>query len=166
MTETHVQTLRNCGFQSSHRVPAMFLDRVQAMLEANASKALFKNVDSVLVGDLRDMAGAIDALLSAAAERDGLRRALAGKDAMLTADEVMVEIEGVASAPVMKALRLVYDGKGRDPAREMGKIADVALRDLALEPVTLYRRKVPRNEAPAYVRKVDAFSHPTREGEK
>ncbi len=87
------------------------------------------------------------ALLSSSARVEEL------EGAFLTADQVMAEIEAVASEPVKKALRLCYDGKGRDPANEKGKIADVALRDLALEPVTLYRRRVPREEAPIYARR-------------
>lgn len=71
--------------------------------------------------------------------------------ALLTADEVMAEIAEVASRPVLAVLRDAYAGKGRFP-EDKGKIADVVCRDLALEPVTMYRRKVAKSDAPIRAR--------------
>lgn len=72
--------------------------------------------------------------------------------AILSADQVMAEIATVASPVVGAVLRDAYDGHGRWGDKDKGKVADVALRDLALESVTMYRRKVSRDQAPAHVR--------------
>ena len=75
------------------------------------------------------------------------------KGELLTAEEVMEEVAKVASAPVMAALRITFEGKFRSDLK--GIIPEVVLRDLGLEPVTLYRRKVPKEEAPVYKRQKD-----------
>ena len=77
---------------------------------------------------------------------------MSGVSALLTADEVMAEMEEVASPVVAKVLRDAYAGNGRWPS-DKGKIADIVVRDLGLEPVTMYRRKVPKDEAPIRVKK-------------
>jgi len=69
----------------------------------------------------------------------------------LTADEVMEEVSHVASGPVFAALRITYEGKFRSDLK--GTIPDVVLRDLALEPITVYRRTCPKEDAPIYKRK-------------
>lgn len=76
---------------------------------------------------------------------------------LLSGDQVMAEMEGVASPVVAKVLRDAYEGNGRWPS-DKGKIADVVLRDLGLEPVTMYRRIVAKDDAPIRVKKRAAIA--------
>ena len=77
---------------------------------------------------------------------------MSGPSALLTADQVMSEMEELASPVVAKVLRDAYEGNGRWPS-DKGKIADVVLRDLGLELVPMYRRLVAKDDAPIRVKK-------------
>lgn len=79
--------------------------------------------------------------------------ALEEKGALLSAEQVMAEVYAAAHPAVAKVLRDAFEGRGFSPKTETGCVAGVALRDLALEPVTMYRRRVAKAEAPIQLRR-------------
>lgn len=127
------------------RTPQDIVDKLNALLMAEGSRLKGTPTLPLHEDTVRET---MDALNSSLSRLRALEAALRERGALLTADEVMAETEEVASGMVGKALRMVYEGRGRDPKREKGTIAQVVLRDLALEPVQMFRRQVAKDEAP------------------
>lgn len=101
--------------------------------------------------------GTLYVLVSAPSPRDQASSAMLGaleeKGALLSAEQVMAEVYAAAHPAVAKVLRDAFEGRGFSPKTETGCVASVALRDLALEPVTMYRRRVAKAEAPIQLRR-------------
>ncbi len=65
-------------------------------------------------------------------------------DEVMSGDQVMEELEKVASPAVFAAIKKTYEEEG---------FPQVVYKDLGLEPVIYYRRTVPKEQAPIYRRK-------------